>query len=403
MNSPRPQVAGASESTKPEPRVTTTCGSASKGKPYNAIHASRTYERIISRSQPGDPLAEHIIELLESMRARVPAGILDNPGSLLHIINRAQPQTSNGKSGYHWSTTARTRVRTRNVLRRLAAAQTDRRLEWVNPIAPLLNLISVAVVLTWLWLAQAEPGATVELEPDDLDDLWARWFQPFVGTSHEDGWIDRSELSDAEVHKQAGDNLSEMVTLLCWLAIRPGPDKRGRVIRWQPTLRAAIRHDLIDDSAEVAVAAATVGKDPVSPGQLADDLLEAIDFLNDDLWCSRTAETLEIDSLRIESLAPDQWIQVALHVSGIDNGLLDSRVPTLIAAIRQYRNIDAAAIYSDDHGWRLGVTTGQSAWYREATTGVVHESLVLGPGAVEGLIGSSGVLATPFGPSGRVA
>jgi hypothetical protein len=62
------------------------------------------------------------------------------------------------------------------VLRRLAAAQTDRRLEWVNPIAPLLNLISVAVVLTWLWLAQAEPGATVELEPDDLDDLWAGGF-----------------------------------------------------------------------------------------------------------------------------------------------------------------------------------------------------------------------------------
>ena len=227
-----------------------------------------TYERIISRSQPGDPLAEHIIELLESMRARVPAGILDNPGSLLNIINRAQPQTSNGKSGYHWSTTARTRVRTRNVLRRLAAAQTDRRLEWVNPIAPLLNLISVAVVLTWLWLAQAEPGATIELEPDDLDDLWARWFQPFVGTGHEDGWTDRSELSDAEVHKQAGDNLSEMVTLLCWLAIRPGPDRRGRVIRWQPTLRAAIRHDLIDDTAEVAVAAATVAKHPVSRDNL---------------------------------------------------------------------------------------------------------------------------------------
>jgi hypothetical protein len=211
-----------------------------------------------------------------------------------------------------------------------------------------------------------------------------RWFQPFVGTSHEDEWIDRSELSDAEVHKQAGDNLSEMVTLLCWLAIRPGPDKRGRVIRWHPTLRDAIRHDLMDDTAEVAVAAATVGKDPVSPGQLADDLLEAIDFLDDDLWCSRTAETLEIDSLRIESLAPDQWIQVALHVSGIDDGLLDSRVPTLIAAIRQYRNIDTVAIYSDDDGWRLGVTTGQSAWYREATTGVVHESLVLGPGAVRG-------------------
>jgi hypothetical protein len=41
---------------------------------------------------------------------------------------------------------------------------------------------------------------------------------------------------------------------------------------------------------------------------------------------------------------------VVLHVSGIADGLRDSRLPSLIAAIRQYRGVDRVAVYSDDHG-----------------------------------------------------
>ena len=68
------------------------------------------------------------------------------------------------------------------MLRRWAAAQTDPRLSWVDPHAPLGNLAMVAAMFAELWCHNAHPGAVVELTADDLDDLWARWFRPFVGT-----------------------------------------------------------------------------------------------------------------------------------------------------------------------------------------------------------------------------
>src|SRR5439155_16359564 len=99
--------------------------------------------------------------------------------------------------------------RTRNVLRRWAAAQTDPRLVWVNPAAPLVNLSLVAAVFAQLWESQAAPEAVIELEAADLDDLWARWFRPFVGTGHGDGWIDRSELTADQLQQLEGRSFSE--------------------------------------------------------------------------------------------------------------------------------------------------------------------------------------------------
>ena len=362
-----------------------------------------TYERLIRRGQPGTPIAEQIIELLEAMRARVPADVINDPTSLLRLINRARSDRDGQGNGYSWSITSRVRIRTRNVLRRWAAAQTDPRLEWVNPLAPLLNLVVVAAMFARLWHAQAEEGAIIELEVEDLDDLWARWFQPFIGTCNGDGWVDKSELRDDELSDLAGPSLAENATLLCWLAIRPGPDRRDRIISWQSTVRAALTHNLINDSAEVSSAASAIVGRVVETHQIGDDLQMAVEFIDDSLWCARTAETLGVDSLEIASLRTDQEIQVVLHVAGIADGLTDSRVPSLIAGIRQYRNVDRVAIYSDDHLWRLGVITGQPGWYVPSPGAPVADSPPLAVGAIEALISGSEVLANLFGPAAKVA
>src|SRR5256885_11386083 len=65
--------------------------------------------------------------------------------SLLELISHPQP--TEGRGGHPWTPSARIRVRARNVLRRWAAAQTDPRLVWVDPLAPLGNLKTIAAVL----------------------------------------------------------------------------------------------------------------------------------------------------------------------------------------------------------------------------------------------------------------
>jgi len=361
-----------------------------------------SYQRLAERGQGNRPLNEQIIDLLEAMRARVPAGLLDDQTtSVLSIINRANKQPG-GPTGHHWTTTARVRLRTRNVLRRWAAAQTDPRLVWVNPSAPLVNLSLVAAVFAQLWQSQAVPGAVIELDADDLDDLWARWFRPFVGTGHGDGWLDQSGLSAGQLEQLGGLSLSENVTLLCWLAIRPGDDRRSRVIGWQPALQASWDHGLINDTPEVIDAASTVMGLPIQAGRIGDDIVEALEFIDDDMWCERTADSLGIAKVRIAALAPEQAIQVVLHVSGISDGLQDSRLPALIAAIRDYRSVDRVAVYSDDAGWRLGVTADEPVWYRHLDQ-TVSESGPIAPGTIEGLIASSGVLAALFPPASQVA
>ena len=79
------------------------------------------------------------------------------------------------------------RVRARNVLRRWASVQTDPRLTWVDPLAPLGNLTLVAATFAQLWRFNREPGFNAGLTEDDLDDLWMDWLRRFVGMGQGDG------------------------------------------------------------------------------------------------------------------------------------------------------------------------------------------------------------------------
>ena len=62
-------------------------------------------------------------------------------------------------------------MRARNVLRRWAGAQTDPRLSWVDPLAPLGNLRAIASVFALLWNRYSTFDGIAELSAEDLDDL----------------------------------------------------------------------------------------------------------------------------------------------------------------------------------------------------------------------------------------
>ena len=362
------------------------------------------YTRLLARGGAGAGVAEPIVELLEAMHARVPSDP-GTPGGRPRSLLELLAHHEGGRGGHQWSTTARVRVRARNVLRRWAAAQTDPRLVWVDPLAPLGNLTIIAAVFATLWRQQAEPDALIELDEDDLDELWARWFRPFVGTGRNDGWLDRADVQSERLAEVIAGDFSENVTALCWLAIRPGGHHRERIIAWQPALRAAFERGIIGDSATVAEYLSSVIGYAVTTDQVAEDLLGILEFIDDPLWCEQIADALDLDKVELDTLNAGQAASVRLKVNGVTDPLFDPRVPQLIVAVRQYRAVDAVAVYSQDpnHAWRLVAATGEPAAYLADLESDPLDSVPLEAGVIEELAAAQGVIANLFRSQSEVA
>ena len=137
---------------------------------------ANTYSRILGRPV-GIGADEPILELLEAMRDRVPSldrsGKVAAPTSVLALLReeakqeKADEDKDEGPVKRRWTTETRVRVRARNVLRRWAAAQTDPRLVWIDPLAPAGNFAMVARMFARLWLVIGEDPTRCELLGDD--------------------------------------------------------------------------------------------------------------------------------------------------------------------------------------------------------------------------------------------
>jgi hypothetical protein len=86
-------------------------------------------------------------------------------------------------------------------------------------------------------------------------------------------------------------------------------------------LRAAFDKGLIEVSAAVAEYLSAVISRTVSVDQVTGDILEALDFIDDRLWCDETAAALDINRLDLDTLSADQSVSVRLDVRGIENPL----------------------------------------------------------------------------------
>ena len=334
---------------------------------------------------------EPLIQLLETLRDRAPAetGLQAPAGS-------PPPPAPPGKpgSGASWTTTARVRVRARNVLRRWAAAQTDPRLTWVNPLAPLGNLRYIAAMLVQLW-HKPKPGEVEELASSDLEELWELWFRPFVGTGKADGWLDRVDVDNPKLAEYLTGQLAHDVTALCWLAIRPGKDLRSRRTAWQPYLRAALDKDLID-CGNSTLADLTKAGFVVDSDQVETQLLETVEYIDDELWCQLRVADLGLGHLALKSMSAGQQASVRLDIAGIDHPLHDPRIPGLIGEIRQYRNVDAVALYGDESSWRIVVATGNPVSFMAGIGKPIRESEPLESNSIAEIVAAQGTLANLF-------
>jgi hypothetical protein len=172
---------------------------------------------------------------------------------------------------------------------------------------------------------------------------------------------------------------------------------RDTAIAWQPILNAALGDGLLEPSEETARFVSDVTHATLSRGQLEEDLLRCIEFIDDDLWCERTREELGLEALQLQAVSGGQAVSVRLVVNGLDAPLRDPRVPQLIVAARRYRRCDGVAIFSGDVGWRLAVNTGSPAAYLPGGGGsTMLESLEVADGWVERLASNGGILADLF-------
>jgi hypothetical protein len=358
-----------------------------------------TYERLLgSHPETLGGIAEPLIELLDAMRDRAPSLTPGAVGST-SLLERLRVR----QLGQTWSLTARIRVRARNVLRRWAAAQTDPRLMWVDPYAPIGNLTMVAAIFAATWCHNAEPGAIIELPDEDLEDLWERWFRPFVGTGQGDGWLDHVDITDERLRMRLTPDLTKSITVLCWLAIRPARDQRKRIVAWQPYLRAAFDKNLIDDGPDVAEYLSVATGRTVYSDNVMRDLLDARNFIDDDLWCERTAEDLGLTRLTLEATSSSQQTKVKVNVKGVEKPLYDSRLPALIVEVSKYRSTHAISIFGTDRDWRIVVAANEPVLYKASLDAPVRESPPLSADGIADLATHQGVLASVFPSDARVA
>lgn len=359
------------------------------------------YDRIWRRHVLGS--SDPILELLATLGARAPTEpIVRKPLSLLaQLLGRPPEIPPDGEGGHarRWKDATRRRVLARNVLRRWAAAQTDPRLVWVDPLAPAGNFALIVATLAFLHLAKARDPKRVEFTTEDLDDLWQRWLRPFAGAGQGDGWL--NQLDDAATtmaRDRLPDDLPEAVAALCWLAVRPGSGFRERVLVFQPLIAAALALGLLEPTETTALYLTAVTGRPITRSQVDAQLLEAIEFFDDTLWCEHTVEDLHLEQLTLRAPLPgDAAVRARVDVRGIAEPLLEPTVPRLVLALRHHRHCDGVALFDPDNGWRLVFVTGETiAYLHDMPSRFVQSTEPLSDGALEALAARGGVIADLF-------
>lgn len=359
---------------------------------------STTYSRILVRNLTE---SSPIFDIIDILRNRAPDVSPRKSGKsliqqLLNYEKKSEDQIN--IPAHRWAMSTRIRVRAKNVLKRWANAQTDERLVWIDPLAPISNLVMIMTVLTELHLENAYDDMEVELSIDDLNELWLQWLKPIVGSDKSKGWLDRLDPDDLELAAQRIPSwIPEISAALCWLATGTGSE-RSTIIEWQPVIAAALKHNFLEPT-ELSADFLTIvfGKSITYP-KVEEHLLKVIDFIDDKLWSEKTRGELGIKELEITlppSGAPRLGFQ--LNVSNIQNPLWDPLVPRLIVSACNYRKKDGLAIYSSDFTWRIVISVGKSIIYRPDQAEHTIESLIIvEKGMFEHLVSTGGVLASFF-------
>lgn len=367
---------------------------------------------------PAATSGDFLLELLEMLRDRAPAGTeaTHSPfrATVTYLNEIAQrwhaEHPDDGadptEMKKRWSIATRVRVRARNVLRRWAQAQSEPQLVWVDPIAPVKNLQCAMALLGGLYDLRREDGQhparppTCPLTAEDLVDLSFRWMIAIVGSGQGDGWFAVvDEGTRAAASRFVDDDFAGMCAALTWQALVPGKNLRHRFIRWQPVVRRAEQHGLLAANPQSAEMLEEITGGAIGVEQIAERLQECRDFIDDDLWCERTAASLDLNRLVLDAppSGAGSSFGSTVHVDGIGDPLIDPRTVRLIAAVRAYRRKPGVALRAIDKSWRLAVPRDDTATFMDGLHGdMLSSELPIDDDLVAMLSDEAGVLTAWF-------
>lgn len=354
-----------------------------------------TYDRLRGRAQGlTDPLAD----LLAAMLARTPPETrtaLANVFPFPTPVDEPAIEEDQDRPRSSWSTTARIRVRARNVLRRWADAVGDERLQWIDPLAPLTNFCALVDALAWLYAIHHTTDDGAVLSEDDLDDIFRRLV---------DAALPPLESTD-EVYELLPDHTLPLLAALLYLDIRTGPQMRSRILSWQPRLLRLYELDLLDPTDLTAEYVGQVLWMEITADDILNELYEAIEFIDDQEWCRRTADELQLASLDLEAPGSGQELDVRVRVGGIDTPLRDPVTIRLLSELHAYRDTTSVAIFDAQGRWRLAIQPGETVALRAdwLDDGFVESRTILTDAQLRELLSAGGSLADLFAPAHRAA
>lgn len=359
-----------------------------------------SYRTSQTQAGRGGPL----LELLATMLARSPAEVRDRFENVIAFpIPQPEPDDPDSDdgtqqaAGYRWADSTRIRIRARNVLKRWADAIGDERLLWLDPAAPAVNyqiMIDALSVLTSINRNREQSGLT----DDDLTDLLERTCSAIASI-----W----PKLDGDTRSRIDEHTIAATTALVVLAIRHGPDRRSRTLRWQPLLTRLRRLGLVRASEKASLYLTVVFEHATSTDELTRTLQDAIDFLDDPEWTRRIQQRLDLTNVRFDRPADGQQLDVLLHLHGIERPLADPRTVQLLHAIRDYRNASRIALHSSSGNWRLVLcpadhATLKAPWLASAD-GFVESIAPVTEERLAALIEGNAALSELFLPEHRAA
>lgn len=347
-----------------------------------------------------------LLELLATMLARSPAEVRDRFDNVIAFPvphpETEDPEGDDGDgdgpaAGYRWADSTRIRIRARNVLKRWAAAIGDERLLWLDAAAPAVNyqiMIDALSVLTSINRIPEQGGLT----DDDLTDLLELTCRAIASI-----W----PKLDTDTRSRIDEHTIAATTALVAFAVRHGPDRRSRTLRWQPLLIRLRSLGLVLASDKASLYLSVVFEHTCSTDGLARTLQDVIDFLDDPEWIRRIQQRLDLTNVRFDQPAAGQLLDVLLHSHGIERPLADPRTPQLLDAIRAYRNASRIALHSSSGNWRLVLCFGDHATLKapwlDGDDGYVESLERVSDSRIEQIINSGSSLAELFLPEHRAA
>jgi hypothetical protein len=255
----------------------------------------------------------------------------------LRLLNEVpDPEGEHLEEGHRWSTTQRLRVRAYNVLARWAGLVNEPRVRWFGQLAPVRHYVGILTALARIWpQAQMPEDRDRWLTSEQLARVAGILFGSFIRSERIPGFLvsldgDSREASLAALRDCGAPQVAGAVAF-CVLD-RAKPEV---FFAWQPFLVPALEWGVIDVDARTAELVQAWTSKRVTTDQVADSILRAATYMDDEHWCSAAVAEWGFRSVRLEK-SGNPHVPVDLVVGGAGPILQDPRLVGLTAAALTY-------------------------------------------------------------------